>query len=70
MTDSVIEYSINDGLTWHHSKTVAAWVRIDPAVLSDQRKHVRDYARQEHGNVESVVTRVMYENDSRAVLNQ
>lgn len=67
---SVIEYSINDGLTWHHGRTIEAWVRSDPAALSQQRGVVREFARRDHGNVESVVTRVLFEDDPRAVLNQ
>ena len=68
--DSVIEYSINDGLTWHHGRSIAAWVRSDPATLSNQRAVVRDFARHDHGNVESVVTRVLFENDPKAIFNQ
>ena len=70
MTSSVIEYSINDGATWHHGRTVEAWVRSDPAALGQQRAVVRGFAREWHGNVESVVTRVLFEDDPRAVLNQ
>ena len=68
--DSVIEYSISDGATWHHGRIVEAWVRSDPATLGQQRAVVRGFAREWHGNVENVVTRVLFEDDSRAVLNQ
>lgn len=69
-TGSVIEYSLDGGNTWHHGRTVAAWVRSDPAALRQQRGVVRDFARQDHGDVESVVTRVLFENDPRGVLSQ
>ena len=69
-TPSVIEYSINDGATWHHGRTVEAWVTADPAVLGDQRAVVRGLARGWHGNVEHVVTRVLADDDPRGMLNQ
>ena len=69
-TPSVIEYSINDGATWHHGRTVEAWVTADPATLRVQRAVVRDLARDWHGNVEHVVTRVLADDDPRGVLQQ
>ena len=69
-TPSVIEFSINDGATWHHGRTIEAWVRSDPAALGQQRKAVRENARERYGNVEHVVTRVMYETDPRCVNSQ
>lgn len=69
-TPGIIEYSINDGATWHHGRTVEAWVMTDPATLTSQRAVIREFARQEHGDVERVVTRVLSENDPRAVNNQ
>jgi hypothetical protein len=68
--NSVIEYSINDGATWHHGRTIEAWVRRDAASLSAQRQAVRENAREQYGNVEHVVTRLMYENDPLCVLSQ
>jgi hypothetical protein len=67
---SVIEYSIDGGATWQHGKTIEAWVAADAGHLSDQRGHVRAFARDEHGNVDHVATRVLSEDDPRAVLNQ
>ena len=69
-TPSVIEYSINDGATWHHGRTVEAWVTADPAAMSQQRGVVRGFGREWHGNVEHVVTRVLADSDPRGVLNQ
>ena len=68
---SVIEYSLDGGVTWHHGRTVEAWVARDfPGTLRQQRAVVRDLAREWHGNVEHVVTRVLFESDPRCVFNQ
>ena len=67
---SVIEYSLDGGLTWHHGRTVEAWVVADAATLAGQRGVVREFARKDHGNVESVVTRVLAVDDPRAVFSQ
>jgi hypothetical protein len=67
---SVIEYSIDGGSTWRHGKTIEAWAAVDSRVLQDQRSFVRDYARNEHGNVERIITRVLSEDDPRGALNQ
>jgi hypothetical protein len=66
-TGSVIEYSINDGATWHHGKTIEAWAALNALAALDAC--VREYARAEHGNVEHIVTRVLAEDDPRAVNN-
>ena len=66
----VIEYSIDGGTTWNHDRTVEGWVAETPAVLRLQRTAVRELARNQHGNVESVTTRVLAEDDPRGVLNQ
>jgi hypothetical protein len=67
---SVIEYSLDGGATWQHGRTVEAWVAADAATLRDQRAIVREFARKEHGNVESVTTRVLAEDDPRGFLNR
>lgn len=66
----VIEYSIDAGATWTHGRTVAGWVRADPAQLALQRAAVREQARGDHGDVERVITRVLADDDPRGVLNQ
>jgi hypothetical protein len=67
---SIIEYSIDGGQTWQHGKTIEAWVAADAGHLSDQCGHVRAAARDYHGNVDRVITRVLAENDPRAEVNR
>lgn len=67
--DLVIEYTIDGGQTWHHGKTVPAWVGRDPQALRIQRAAVREDALAEHGEG-SVRTRVLPEDDPRCVLSQ
>ena len=66
----VIEFSIDGGATWKHGRTIEGWVKSDPAALGQQRAIVRDMAREEFGDVESVVTRVLKEDDPRGFLNR
>ena len=66
----IIEYSIDGGLTWQHGKTVEAWVAADAGHMTIQRGHVRAMARDWHGDVEHVITRVLDEDDPRAELNR
>ncbi len=66
----VIEYSIDGGQTWHHDRTIEAWAAADKDTLFNQRAAVRELARKQHGDVESVMTRVLAEDDPRGVLNQ
>lgn len=68
--DLVIEYSIDGGTTWHHGKTVPAWVGEDTLAMKLQRAAVRDNARDWHGDVGAVATRVLPEDDPRGALNQ
>lgn len=74
LPDFVIEYSIDSGVTWTHSRTVPRWVHDDPAALAVQRKVVRDQARLNHNLVGvpgiRVTTRVLAEDDPRAELNR
>ena len=67
---SIIEYSIDGGQTWQHGKTIERWVALDAGHLSDQRGHVIAAARDWHGNVERVITRVLAEDDPRAEVNR
>lgn len=67
---SVIEYSLNGGATWEHGRTVQAWVAADTETLRSQRAVVRGFAREWHGNVERVITRVLAADDPRDALNQ
>lgn len=67
---SIIEYSIDGGQTWQHGKTIEAWVRADAGHLRAQRGHVIAAARDWHGNVERVITRVLAEDDPRAEVNR
>ena len=67
---SVIEYSLDGGASWRHGRTVEAWVTADIYTLRAQRAVVRMFAREWHGNVEKVTTRVLAESDPRAVNNQ
>jgi hypothetical protein len=67
---TIIEYSIDGGQNWQHGKTIEAWVAADAGHLSDQRGHVRAAARDEHGDVERVITRVLAEDDPRAEVNR
>jgi hypothetical protein len=67
---SVIDYSIDGGHTWHHGRTVEAWVTRDPLALAGQREAVRGNVREWHGGVERVTTRVLAESDPRAAGNQ
>jgi hypothetical protein len=69
-TYSVIEYSIDGGHTWHHGRSVESWVVADQGALAGQRAATREYARTEHGDVESVMTRVLDGDDPRGMLNQ
>jgi len=69
-TYSVIEYSIDGGHTWHHGRSVESWVVADQGALAGQRAATREYARTEHGDVETVTTRVLAGDDPRGVLNQ
>jgi hypothetical protein len=66
----IIEYSIDSGLTWQHGKSVEAWVAADAGHLSVQRGHVRALARDWHGDVDHVMTRVLAEDDPRAEVNR
>ena len=66
----VIEYSIDGGTTWNHDRTVEGWVAETPAVLRSQRAAVVELARKQLGNVGSVATRVLADDDPRGVLNQ
>jgi hypothetical protein len=66
----IIEYSIDGGQVWQHGKTIEAWVAADAGHLSDQRGHVRAAARDWHGDVERVITRVLAEDDPRAEVNR
>lgn len=68
--DYVIEYSIDGGQTWQHGRTVPGGAVADTDMRSIQRAAVRGQARDAHGNVESVTTRVLAEDDPRGVLNQ
>ena len=67
---SIIEYSLDGGVTWFHGRTVEAWVAADKHVLAGQRGVVRGFAIEEHGSVERIVTRVLSEDDPRAVVNR
>lgn len=69
LPDLVIEYSTDGRATWHHGKTVPRWVGADKTALSGQLSAVRQQARAEHGPG-AVATRVLAEDDPRAVLNQ
>lgn len=64
----VIEYSLDGGVTWHHGRTIAAWAKDDADTLAGQRKSTRDHARDTHGSTESVITRVLPDDDPRGVL--
>lgn len=66
----IIEYSIDGSISWHHGRTVPQWVGQSREALAAQRAVVREFAREEHGNVESLTTRVLRESDMRAVNNQ
>ena len=66
----IIEYSIDDGATWHHGKTIDARFANDPAMMGQQRGHVRAWVRDDHGNVDHVATRVLSADDPRAEVNR
>lgn len=66
----IIEYSTDSGRTWQHGKSVEAWVAADAGHLSVQRGHVRALARDWHGDVDHVMTRVLAEDDPRAEVNR
>ena len=66
----IIEYSIDGGQTWQHGKTIEAWVAADAGHMTIQRGHVRAVARDWHGDVERVITRVLDEDDPRAEVNR
>ena len=68
--DYVIEYSIDGGQTWQHGRTVPGGAVADTDMRSIQRAAVREQAREAHGYVESVSTRILAEDDPRGVLNQ
>ncbi|MCK2219719.1 hypothetical protein MF672_038880 [Actinomadura sp. ATCC 31491] len=68
----IIEYSLDGGHVWHHGRTLAGWI-AEPAyadALRKQRQIVRDSARQEHGDVDRIITRVLREDDERAEVNR
>lgn len=68
----IIEFSLDGGHTWHHGRSVYAWV-MKPAhrdTLKMQRQFVRDDAHQEHGDVDRIITRVLAEDDPRAEINR
>jgi hypothetical protein len=66
----IIEYSIDDGQTWQHGKTIEAWVARDAGHMTIQRGHVRAAARDRHGDLALVLTRVLNEDDPRAEVNR
>ena len=68
--DQIIEYSIDDGATWHHGKTIDAKFANDAGVMSDQRGHVRAWVRDDHGNIDHVATRILNADDPRAEVNR
>jgi hypothetical protein len=70
LPSSIIEYSIDGGATWQHGKTIEAWVAADAGHLRAQRGHVIAAARDWHGDVERVITRVLAEDDPRAEVNR
>jgi hypothetical protein len=67
---SVIDYSVDGGHTWHHGRSIQAWVTRDPLALAGQREAVRGNVREWHGGVERVTTRVLLESDPRTAGNQ
>jgi hypothetical protein len=66
--DKIIEYSIDGGNAWHHGKTVDG--KFSAAVMSDQRGHVRAWVRDDHGDVDHVMTRVLDADDPRCEVNR
>ncbi|HUR74419.1 MAG TPA: hypothetical protein VMZ00_09085 [Sporichthya sp.] len=69
--DRIIEYSIDGGHVWHHGRIIPAWVVApDQAeALAAQRAVVRDRAKQQHGQVNRVTTRILSLDDPRAEIN-
>jgi hypothetical protein len=68
--DQIIEYSIDGGATWHHGRTVDARFATDKAVMAVQRGHTRAAARDWHGDVGPVATRILDADDPRAEVNR
>ena len=55
---------------WQHGRTVPGGAVADTDMRSIERAAVRELARNQHGDVESVMTRVLADDDPRGVLNQ
>ena len=68
--DYVIEYSIDGGQTWQHGRTVLGGAVADADMRLIQRRAVCEQARDAHGHVGSLSTRILAGDDPRGVLNQ